>query len=372
VVRAGRQGAAIAAMPGSYDSVMGTLRGFPNPPAMVRAGQSPAAPHAEDRLAGAQVSWRVLTFRPLPPHSSILRLAIVFLLLLGTKTACDRKGGGPKSAPSVALEAALSPERLVTALKKARGGHVHAVTAFAIDDETVATTTDLWMDPKGQFRLVETNDRDGGREVVHHGSDYYIGLRHSKMTRRQARDPEPEWTLGEALGGPWAAWEVLRGRVKVTAREETRDGQTTVLYEIERDDSAPPPSDEEAEEEGDGESAGDQNVSDEPGEDGTTPARARKGAAKALRKWRETIVLQKANGAVRIAKRSGMLLGARLEAEFTARRGDRRLVGRIRVEANTQKLGAVAAVKAPKAEELKPRQRTILEERALLPDLGSK
>ena len=62
-------------------------------------------------------------------------------------------------------------------------------------------------------------------------------------------------------------------------------------------------------------------------------------------------------------------LGARLEAEFTARRGDKPLRGRIRVEANTEKTGQVAAVKPPNAEELKARQRTIREERALLPNL---
>ena len=65
-------------------------------------------------------------------------------------------------------------------------------------------------------------------------------------------------------------------------------------------------------------------------------------------------------------------MGARLEAEFTARQGDKPVRGRIRVEANTEKTGQVAAVKPPKAEELKPRQRTILEERALLPDLEAK
>ena len=62
----------------------------------------------------------------------------------------------------------------------------------------------------GNYRIVENNDRDGGREIVVRGRDLYVALRYGKMIRRAAEQPEPDQLLQEALGGPWAAWQILR------------------------------------------------------------------------------------------------------------------------------------------------------------------
>ena len=57
----------------------------------------------------------------------------------------------------------------------------------------------------GNYRIVESNDRDGGREVVVRGRDLYVALRYGKMIRRAAEQPEPDQLLQQALGGPSAA-----------------------------------------------------------------------------------------------------------------------------------------------------------------------
>ena len=43
------------------------------------------------------------------------------------------------------------------------------------------------------------------------GRELAVALRYGKMIRRIAEEPEPTRILEEALGAPWAAWEVVAG-----------------------------------------------------------------------------------------------------------------------------------------------------------------
>jgi hypothetical protein len=61
-----------------------------------------------------------------------------------------------------------------------------------------------------------------------------------------------------------------------------------------------------------------------------------------------------------------VLTSANLEARFTLRRDGAPLSGLIRVNASIEGRGRVDPISPPPAEELNVRQRTILEERALL------
>ena len=79
----------------------------------------------------------------------------------------------------------------------------------------VTTTTDVWLDRTGNYRLREENDRDGGREVILTGRELAVALRYGKMIRRVAEEPEPSRLLEEGLGAPWAAFELAARRAHV-------------------------------------------------------------------------------------------------------------------------------------------------------------
>ena len=84
----------------------------------------------------------------------------------------------------------------------------------------VTTTTDVWLDRTGNYRLREENDHDGGREVILTGRELAVALRYGKMIRRVAEEPEPSRMLEEGLGAPWAAFELAAPRVQ--RREDRR------------------------------------------------------------------------------------------------------------------------------------------------------
>ena len=131
---------------------------------------------------------------------------------------CHGRDDAANRAAVANLDQALNPTFLVAALRKLGGAHFHGTTRMSVTAaatptneagwDTVTTTTDLWLDRGGNYRIVETNDQDGGREVVLFGHDLSVALRYGKMVRRRAQDPEPERLLEEALGGPWSGWEV--------------------------------------------------------------------------------------------------------------------------------------------------------------------
>ena len=171
------------------------------------------------------------------------------MALLGAG-ACGRSASFHRAA-SEELETALTPGTLALSLKRTGGGHFHAVTTFEISPgenpekpegpvETIVTTTDLWMDRTGQYRMAEKNDKDGGREVVLHGRELALGLRYGRMIKRTAREPEPTRMLEEALGGPWAIWEMARRFAEVDRREDQSTGTKTVLFPLQKADSPQP------------------------------------------------------------------------------------------------------------------------------------
>jgi len=192
----------------------------------------------------------------------------------------------------------------------------------------VVTTTDLWLDKQGNFRLNESNDQDGGREVVRVGSELAVALRYGKAIRRPAQDPEPQRFLEEAVGAPWAAWDTVRRFVAV-APAGSRAFRLS-----------------------------------QAAQPGPVPA-----AATALRKWRETVEVQTLAGDARLDGNGG-LQAFSLGARFRAVRDGTPIEGEIAVAAVVDEV--TTPVTMPAAEPLQVRERTILEERALLAGLGGR
>jgi hypothetical protein len=268
---------------------------------------------------------------------------VVLAALLGAG-ACGRSASFHRAA-SEELEAALTPGTLAQSLRRTGGGHFHAVTTFEISPgenpdkpegpvESIITTTDVWMDRTGQYRLLENNDKDGGREVISHGRELAVGLRYGRLIKRNAREPEPTRLLEEALGGPWAIWEMARRFAEVDRRDDQSTGAPTVLFPLQKTDSP-------------------------------QPVKASFSGASPLRQWRDTVSVEALSGAVRLDP-GGAFISTRMDVVFSLRREGRPFYGAARVEAFVKDRGKVSPIAPPRADELVPRQRTILEERALL------
>ena len=259
--------------------------------------------------------------------------------------ACGRVGRNAGRPYAEELEVALAPPQMAKTLRAVDGARYRATTTFEITTpalrergdtakDTVVTTTDVVIDKTGHYRMTELNDRDGGREVVLHGRQLAVGMRYGKLIRRPAREPEPTRLLEEALGSPYAAWEVMRAFARVSKQEDRSTGNPTLLYRFTK--------------------ASDRQ-SIQAGFASTSP----------LRQWRDTITVESLSGAVRLDMNKVFISG-RFDVSFSLKRGEETLVGVIRVEAFVRDRGAVPAITAPVAEVLEPRQRPILEERALL------
>jgi len=240
-------------------------------------------------------------------------------------------------APDQQLDAAIQPAALVSGLRRLSGAHFHATATFRIGvagapdaggRDAIATTTDLWIDKQGNFRLVESNDQDGGREVVRVGSELAVALRYGRLVRRPAQDPEPQQFLEEAVGAPLAAWDTVRRFVEIVPAAS----RTLRLGKAAHERPAP-------------------------------------AAVTALRTWRETVAVQSLAGEARLDT-SGGLQAFSLDTRFGAMRDGTPIEGEIAVAASVD---AVATpVTMPAAQALPTRQRTILEERALLGGLGGR
>ncbi len=261
-------------------------------------------------------------------------------------TACGKGSQPPRETPVEELENALGPQAMIKALKRAGGGHYRATFTMefappgaagqaAGAKDTVSTTTDLTVDKTGNYRLLETNDRDGGREVISHGKDLAVGLRYGRLIRRPQQEPESGRYIDEALGGPYAAWEVARRFAEVTRKDE--NGGVTL----------------------------DVTKAAEP-----QSVRGDLETGSPLQKWRESINVEELNGQVRLDGAQLIPTRVRLEVRFGLRRDEVPLAGLVRIDAEVKQLGATR-VDPPQAEELPARQRTILEERALLGRTGS-
>jgi hypothetical protein len=271
----------------------------------------------------------------LPKLGSAGILALAFAACSGKKTSAERP-------PLEILDTALAPATFAAELRKLGGGHVHATTTLRVDlavapkpaegsnpasPDQVTTTTDLWMDRRGDFRLLEVNDQDGGREIVRVGSEIAVALRYGKMIRRAAQDSENARYLGEALGGPWAAWEVARRQVEV----EGGPVDYRLRFRARRD----------------GLPAGFPPV-------------------EGLRKWRDSVVLKTLEGQVSLQPDGLALRSFACKTSYRAMRDGVAIEGDVTVSLSVDEVGKTAAVVLPPSDSLRTRQRTVLEERALL------
>jgi len=233
-------------------------------------------------------------------------------------------------------------------VRKAGGAHFHATTSFRVDrsdkadpsngtkpalPSDITTTTDLWMDTQGNFRLVESNDRDGGREIVHVGGEVAVAMRYGKMLRRVAQDAENARFVAEALGAPWAAWEIVRRQVEV---EEA--GQDSYRFRL-----------------------------------GSRLVKLPAGfpPAEGLRRWRDSVEVTRLEGQATLGFGGQVPLAFACKTAFRAVRDQLPVEGEVAVSATLDQLGKVADIAMPEAETLQVRQRTILEERALLGGLSA-
>jgi hypothetical protein len=273
----------------------------------------------------------------------ILNVTLVcgILALSLAPSACRRGPDAEARRRTATLDEALRPAFFAEALRHAGGAHYRGTARFAAGvaapDDGVTTTTEVWVDGARNFRLVETNDRDGGREVVAAGRELFVALRYGKMIRRVAEEPEPTKLLEEALGAPWAAWEIA---APWAATERTGASSGATEYRLSRAAAR----------------------TDDPA------ALARD---KGLRAWRADAVVDRLSGRAVVDDATGALRDFELSAAFRAKRDGQELKGSVDVRGTLSDVGATAAVTAPPAEDLALRQRIVPEQRELLGGLPS-
>lgn len=281
----------------------------------------------------------------LPARASRRRLwgSLLLALALAPTVAC-RHRRLVLTPPAAAVENALQAAGFANAFRKLGRAHLRGtarleVTPDGAPTESVTTETDVWMDDRGNWRLVELNDKDGGREVVLHGRELAVALRYGKMIRRQAEDPEPQRLLQEGVGAPFAAWDLLR---EVTTVDDfgldTRAGRVVHVYKATK---APKP---------------------------RPPARAGDDASD-RRAWRRTLVIDSLDGTVMVDEKTGAPLVAELRARYSMRRGAGEgtpMHGAVDVKTSIEEIGQSPMIAEPDAEDFVPRQRTVPEEKSLL------
>jgi hypothetical protein len=272
--------------------------------------------------------------------------ALMFLSV--TAAGCGRGKTVAARTPLESLDRALAPAALVAALRQSGGGHYHATALLRADvihqaepddgarpasPPAVTTTTDLWMDRRGNYRLVESNDQDGGREIVRVGGEVAVALRYGKMIRRPTQDAESARLFAEALGAPWAAWEVVRRQVELEGA-----GPGVLRFKL-----------------------------------GTRLVGLPAGfpPAEGLRKWRDSALVKALDGQATLDAAGAALRAFMCKTSFQAVRDELAIAGDIAVAATFDELGKVADIAMPTSESMHPRQRTVLEERALLGGLGA-
>ena len=281
-------------------------------------------------------------------YVAALAVSLVSLGMLGS-FACGRHGGKPEAPQVLAPAEAVRPAFFAEALRKLGGAHYHATFRTSVGRVggpplAVTTTTDVWLDRTGNYRLREENDRDGGREVIVTGRELAVALRYGKMIRRVAEEPEPSRMLEEGLGPPWAAFELAAPRMHVEKTGDDPDnrvgGARASSYAL---------------------SLGDGSAVKPP-----TPALPLAG----LRAWRGNATVETLSGRLVVDDATGALLAADLTATFQARGDAGPEEGAVEVHASLADVATTAAIERPAAEELTLRQRTVPEAHALLRGLG--
>jgi hypothetical protein len=278
-------------------------------------------------------------------RSDALAVGLAGALLAAVVGGGCRHRHPPLTRPAAAVDAALQTATFAGAFRKLGRAHLRGTARFeATPDgaaaEAVTTETDIWMDAAGNWRLVELNDRDGGREVVLHGRELAVALRYGKMIRRQAEDPEPQRLLQEGVGAPFAAWDLLRDVATVDDfGQDTRAGRRVHVYKLAKARKPILPA-----------AAADEDPNDR-------------------RAWRRTLVAGTVEGTILIDDKTGVPLVAEIHARYTMRRGPgdgTPMHGAVDVKTSIDEIGQSPAIAEPEAEEFVPRQRTVPEEKSLL------
>jgi hypothetical protein len=273
------------------------------------------------------------------------RIHFVALVLCAAAACRGRQDGTRETSRPVELAEAMRPERFAAALRKLGGAHLHGTTKLAVGPTGgaplgVTTTTDVWVDRTGNYRLHEDNDQDGGRDVVLHGRELAVALRYGKMVRRIAEEPEPSQLLEQALGAPWSLFELAGSRVRITpAGAAPTTGAKATTFDLTL---------------GTGDSAAKRPVAPLYG----------------LRAWRETATLASLAGQVVADDATGALMRVDVTARFTGRGPAGPIEGTFEVHSALSEVGSTAAIARPDAEELALRQRTVPEQKELLRGLA--
>jgi len=279
--------------------------------------------------------------------------------LLATAVAASLAGGcrqkrGVLTPPGIAVDNALQSQRFAEGFRKLGRAHLRSTVHLSAGlagaaAENVTTDTDIWMDDQGNWRLVDLNDKDGGREIVLHGHELAIALRYGRMIRRPAEDPEPVRLLAQGVGGPYAAWDLLRDLATVDDfGTDTREGRKVHVYKLTKS---------------------------------THPAAPlMKLQAGDRQAWRKTLVAEKVVGTIMIDEQLGIPLLAEVHGAYTmlrAEAGEGKVAGEgtpmygaVDARVSIEEIGKSPVIAEPEAEDLAPRQRTVPDERAMLGGLA--
>jgi hypothetical protein len=262
---------------------------------------------------------------------------------LGAGCKRDRNPGALPAQKVTVLADALKPDVFAAALKRIGGAHFHATSRFAVGPSggtpnVVTTETDVWVDRTGNYRFREQNDKDGGREVVLYGRELAVALRYGKMIRRVAEEPEPSRLLEEALGAPFAVFDLVARQARVTrAGDELVAGARATVFELQPSDG--------------------KRSDRTPGYDG-------------LRKWRNKASIDGLSGRVVVDDATGALVRCDLTAKFATAEEPKPVTGTVEVHTVLTDVASTPAIERPPAEDLAMRQRTLPEQKELLRGLG--
>jgi hypothetical protein len=282
------------------------------------------------------------------------RLAVL-LIAAAAGPACSRGPDAETRRRTATVAEAVRPAFFAAALRRVGGAHyqatVHLAAAPAASVQGgqvtggVTTSTDVWLDRGGSYHLRELNDADGGREVFFTGRELAVALRYGKMIRRAAEEPEPMRLLEEALGGPWAAWEIVAPAAVVEqASSELFGGARATHYRLGRAKNARAA------------------ATEEP-----------RGADRlfGLRGWRGGASVTGLSGDLVIDDATGAMMKADLVATFAAEQEGQPLKGLVEVHTVLTEVATTPPIERPPAEDLALRQRIVPEQRELLKGLPS-
>jgi hypothetical protein len=173
---------------------------------------------------------------------------------------------------------------------------------------------------------------------VLYGRELAVALRYGKMIRRVAEEPEPSRLLEEALGAPFAVFDLVARHARVTrAGTELIGGARATVFELQPSDG----------------------VGSEPGH-----------ALEGLRKWRNKASIDGLSGRVVVDDVTGALVRCDLTAKFATDGEPKPVQGTVDVHTVLSEVASTPAIEKPAAEDLAMRQRTLPEQRELLRGLG--